>query len=348
MKSVDLKHKIKIITVFFGRVPEYFDAFLSSCGWNDEFHFLLIHDTDIPYDIPENVQNIKLSFDEFIKLVNTKLKINIKTLRPYKICDLKPCFGTIFEDYLAEYDFWGCCDTDLVFGNLSKYITDKVLDRYDKLLTYGHLFLIRNNETCNRTYLINTKGSNNFQDVISVDQNCIFDEERGITEKFVETGKRVYIKRICGNGYMNNGRFTIVTGKMHKIIQSQCPYYTLDEKKNYRYQAFCVDKGKIYKVYFKNRFSKNVHKIEYAYLHKLELPGNIDASKRYVVTNNGYISDQEFFNKLDQDKLIYKDIARVVPANVFKEELYNMKIATLTILRRSKRRLIQWIANRQR
>ena len=38
--------------------------------------------------------------------------------RPYKLCDFKPAYGFIFGEYLKEYDYWGHCDIDIVWGDL--------------------------------------------------------------------------------------------------------------------------------------------------------------------------------------------------------------------------------------
>ena len=48
-----------------------------------------------------------------------------------------------------EYDFWGYCDIDLIFGNIRKFITDDILDKYDKILSRGHFTLFRNKDSIN-------------------------------------------------------------------------------------------------------------------------------------------------------------------------------------------------------
>ena len=41
---------------------------------------------------------------------------------PYKLCDYKPVYGLIFDEDLQDYDFWGHCDVDLIFGDIRKFI----------------------------------------------------------------------------------------------------------------------------------------------------------------------------------------------------------------------------------
>ena len=40
-------------------------------------------------------------------------------------------FGHIFSDYLVGYDFWGYGDIDLIYGNISKFITRDMLEQFD-------------------------------------------------------------------------------------------------------------------------------------------------------------------------------------------------------------------------
>ena len=58
-------------------------------------------------------------------------------------------YGEIFEDYLLGYDFWGMCDMDMIFGDLSRFITTDILEKHDKIYQLGHLTLYRNNKEVN-------------------------------------------------------------------------------------------------------------------------------------------------------------------------------------------------------
>jgi hypothetical protein len=82
----------------------------------------------------------------------TRLKLDLIT--GHKLCDFKPFFGLAFKDLLSEYDFWGFCDVDMIFGDLSKLLTSNffhqtdVFSAHDKQIV-GHFTLIRNNERLN-------------------------------------------------------------------------------------------------------------------------------------------------------------------------------------------------------
>ena len=57
-----------------------------------------------------------------------KMALDINIQKPYKLCDFKPAYGKIFEDYLEAYDFWVHCDLDIRWGDIRKFIPEKVLE----------------------------------------------------------------------------------------------------------------------------------------------------------------------------------------------------------------------------
>ena len=141
------KHSAALILPYYGKFPNYFPLWLKSAGANPDFTFMIFTDIDMSgYDIPKNVQVHYLTFEGVKKLIAPHLDFDFVCGTPYKLCDYRPIFGLIFVDYLAGYDFWGFCDSDVIFGDLGKYITDDILDRYGKLFCKGHLQLLRNTE----------------------------------------------------------------------------------------------------------------------------------------------------------------------------------------------------------
>lgn len=72
---------------------------------------------------------------------------------PYKLCDYKSFYGYLFEEYIEEYDFWGYCDCDVIFGQLNHFLTDDLFEKYDKILRTGHLSFIRNHKNINENFL---------------------------------------------------------------------------------------------------------------------------------------------------------------------------------------------------
>jgi len=136
------KHKSLIIIVFFfGNLPWYYPYFLHSCIYNPTIDFLIVTDNNLTDKLPKNIYWLKKSKEEIKKLTSHKLKCNI-TLdpQPYKFCDFRPAFGTIFQDYIKDYDFWGHGDLDVIFGKIRHFITDKLMDQYD-IISMRHSYI---------------------------------------------------------------------------------------------------------------------------------------------------------------------------------------------------------------
>ena len=48
----------------------------------------------------------------------------------YKIVDYKPMYGSVFKEWIPEekYSHWGYCDLDMVYGKLSLFVTQEMLE----------------------------------------------------------------------------------------------------------------------------------------------------------------------------------------------------------------------------
>ena len=149
--------KIKFICCYFGQWPVWFPGFLLSCKYNKNIDWLFFTDCKIPKKYPSNVKFVKCSMDYLSELVTTKLKFRVKITEPYKLCDLKPVYGLVFEDYLDSYDFWGMCDIDIIYGDIRKFITEKMLNENDIISSRvnnisGHFNLFRNKFETNNIF----------------------------------------------------------------------------------------------------------------------------------------------------------------------------------------------------
>jgi hypothetical protein len=98
--------------------------------------------------------------------------------RNYKLVDLKPAYGELFQEYLQGYDFWGYTDLDVLYGDLSRFFTDPILNSHDVLspsdrLLVGHLTLIRNSPDLCRLY----RECPNYLQILCQDSHEGFDEK---------------------------------------------------------------------------------------------------------------------------------------------------------------------------
>lgn len=168
--------KIVLIVPYFGKFPNYFPLFLRTCSNNPTINWMIFTDIEGDYVYPENVQHIQMSFTELRERIQSKFEFPISLNAPYKLCDYKPAYGYIFEEYLKGYDFWGYCDIDLLFGDLQKFLPDEMLNDYDKIGFMGHLSLYRNNEEMRTAFQKEIDGAARYRQVFSTDGICVFDE----------------------------------------------------------------------------------------------------------------------------------------------------------------------------
>ena len=167
---------IVLIIPYFGKLPQLFQLWLLSVRYNPTVHFVLITDDDTPFEYPANVKVVKMTFEECCQLVKLKYDFPIVLTSPYKLCDYKPAYGIIFDNLVKGYDFWGFCDLDMIFGDIRKFVTDKLLNDYDRLFFHGHFALTRNTEECNRVYEERSEDCDYYQDVFQTSKNMYFDE----------------------------------------------------------------------------------------------------------------------------------------------------------------------------
>lgn len=172
-----MKTKIAFIIPYFGKFNNYFQLFLNSCATNKEVTWLLFTDNQDEYNFPENVIVNKISFQELKNQIQLKFDFPVELNYVYKLCDLRPMYGDIFTKYLQGYDFWGYCDTDLIFGKISDFVNDEILSNYDKIGVLGHCTLMRNNKEVNTAYRLSLNGEQRFKKVLTSDYNVSFDEE---------------------------------------------------------------------------------------------------------------------------------------------------------------------------
>jgi len=170
-------NRIGIIICYFGQWPFWFPYFIESCNNNNNIDWLIFNDNmDISPKYP-NIRFYKMNLNKFNQLAQQKICLEINIQTPYKLCDLKPLFGKIFEDYLLDYTFWGYGDIDVIFGQIKEFIPDKILQNYDIISTYkgflsGPFCLFRNETKINELY----KYSRNYPSILTAQKHFGFDE----------------------------------------------------------------------------------------------------------------------------------------------------------------------------
>lgn len=152
----EIVKSIVILIDYFGNWPKWFPVFLASCASNRTVDWMIRTDCDIPADAPQNVKFVPVSYADYVADVSRRLGIDFKPSCSYKICDLRPMCGDMYSDEIADYDYFGFGDLDVIYGNIRRFYTDEVLS-FDLISTHvnmisGHLVLFKNTERMRKAY----------------------------------------------------------------------------------------------------------------------------------------------------------------------------------------------------
>ena len=244
--------KIAFVVPYFGKLPQYTRLFFDSLKKNPSIDLLLFTDQQIDYE-GENLKFYQSSFENIVKRIQEKFEFNIVCNEPYKLCDYRTAYGYIFDKELKGYDFWGYCDLDMIFGDVRKFLTDEILEKYEKVYQHGHMTLYRNTKENNMRFM--QKGGMDYVQVYSTRVNCVFDEVEGIQRKYDILGVPTY-----------KGREFADISPWHDAFKRVESYLSDAERKNFNYkeQVFYWQDGKILRAYVENGM---VRGDELAYLH---------------------------------------------------------------------------------
>lgn len=292
--------KCCFIVPYFGKLPNYFELFAKTCAFNVDYQWLIFTDDQEVYKVPNNVKIIHMKFSDLKKQIQNKFNFKICLEQPYKLCDYKPAYGYIFEEYLSNYKFWGHCDLDILIGNLNKFITEDMLNAYDKIFCLGHMVLYKNTKENNRVFMQLLNGQNIHKKIYQTEKNCIFDETYGgrenINEIFLYTDKKVYMKDLSLNFNINHTKF----------IRTVFNYKTMQfENEKYKKAVYIWKKGSILRMY-KNK--KELQIEEYPYVHFQQRNMKFDRS---ILDLNEFKIVPNRFTRLEYQEITNDNFSRI-------------------------------------
>jgi hypothetical protein len=241
--------RVCIIIIYFGPWPIWFSAWLRSCSCNPEFDWLILSNGESPKELPPNVKVEPLSNDALEQRVSEMLGVPFALSRGYKLVDLKPTYGELFQQYLHDYDFWGYTDLDVVYGRLADFFTEDRLLNHDVLspsdrLLVGHLTLIRNTPSFCQLY----RECPDYLQILCRDTHEGFDEKgfNFLVMSYAESGKlRLFLKDMKQEDILlrlnGRGQFLIVwnRGKLYDTaaMRQICHFHFMESKWNAHYSV---------------------------------------------------------------------------------------------------------------
>lgn len=296
--------KIALINIQIGAYKNYFKLFLRSCEKNPEIDFYFFTDQNLTSKA-NNIFFIPVTFNIIKARIQSLYDFKINLENPYDLCDYKVAYGELFEKELKEYDFWGYFDTDLIFGQIKNFITDDLLDTYDKLLIRGSFTLFRNSHEINRLYRsILNSGKLRYKEVFSefgihhFDEglpnqvegiNMIFSEQLGwskVWDEYIFMDLDVYSYRFINADFVNDKQ----------------------EKEKALNSYFLYRRGQLFRVY-KDKYGK-IKKEEFMYIHfqKRKMAVKCSQFEEYFIVPNKFINvntNKRFISKANKNKIYW-------------------------------------------
>lgn len=325
---------ILFILPYFGKLPNIIPFWLESCRLNSSIDFLIVTDQDL-VSPSSNIIVKHMELGEVKRRVEEYLGFSVFLEKAYKLCDFRPLYPYIFKEYVSEYDFWGYCDCDMVFGNIRYFLTDELLDRYDYLLGMGHCHIQRVHDTKYEYVWKTARGlwrNIQWKEVFQSDKNEWFDElPYGVAGRYYELypdkfwsgfepERRCYESPSSSYSYF----FDIYN---HIDVQKKTIEYTnhigklpfwvrkpADELNHVVYKKKDVD---LYAVGINSKGNIVERPILYAHFYKRKFDVDTNNLGQYIIRPNVFMK----YKKLSKMKLLYYSLALKVRFNRILERI---------------------------
>lgn len=278
-----MKKQFAFIVPYIGKFPHWFQLWLDSCGRNPLCDWLIFTDDETPYDYPENVIVRNCTFQDLKERFQRAFDFPISLEHPYRFCDFRPSYGKIFADVLEGYSFWGFCDTDLIWGNLSNWLTEEKTKDVDRISHWGHCTLLRNCPHINNLYTHRVEGIYYYRDVYANHRHVAFDEECG----FNIIARAVGIKELVIPFF--DIMPTIQSYGLEPTYVGEC-FFT--ESMHRKLVRVCEDGVFAYGIGDDDKLVER--SFAYVHLQKRPMENQLNGNpKSYLVIPNSFISDRE-------------------------------------------------------
>ena len=314
--------KSAAICCYYGKLPSYFECWLTSASQNTEIDFFIVTDlkTINKYreliDETDNVKLVFITFDELRDKIQSLFDFKISLGRPYKLCDYRLTFGLVFEDILVDYDYFGWFDLDVILGDLG-LIFEKQIEQYDVIGTNGHLTLLRNTQKFKFLFYESINPQNlatPYTIVFRCKRSCFFDENNGLRQLLKDCKVKDIRSMIFDVYPFKHDFFEWNNHSNHYIV-----YRDNTSGKLYRISENCKDE--IAYVHLQKRninIEKDVSNLKSFYIK----PNTISWSAEYVVNENSSYY-KAIYKKFKYERTIsqiinYLSNYRAFPKRIFK------------------------------
>lgn len=111
--------KKMLLRVWVGDLPNWIEKWYENMDRLKPYGYDYILFNDYEFVRQRAAESLGISLPKYAEIANTRKSV------------AGPCFGELFAQELAGYDFWGHCDQDTVFGRLDRFLPDAKLNECD-------------------------------------------------------------------------------------------------------------------------------------------------------------------------------------------------------------------------
>ena len=311
-----MNNSICLILPYFGKFHPYFSRWLQSAGHNKSIDFLVFTDDHTSYDYPGNVHVEYCSFSDFANNIQAAFDFPIALSSPYKLCDFKPTYGLVLKDYISKYNFWGHCDCDLIFGDIRSFLTDDILNSFDRILSRGHLSIYRNSCFTNQFFMRERQCVNNWKKVLSSNQSFAYDEwavGTGVSELWrQEVPDRMYDKIV----------FDDINPMYKHFVSSQKVLMPDETNKDFFIFYYC--QGSLSRISFDYNLMKIVCEPTcYVHFQKRSFDDISTSQDEYFIVPNAFIDvetlDEAKLRRWGKHRLLYSRYFKIRYQNILRK-----------------------------
>lgn len=167
---------------------------MESVRYNPNIQWIIPTDQEAPENLPPNCRLLPMSLQDFTQLAKHVSGVPIVVNQAYKVCDLRPLIGHMFEDLLTDFTHFGYTDLDIIYGQLSVELTPERLARFDAISSHtylqaGHLTVVRNTRKMRTAY----RRVKNWRRELANPEHCAFDER--CFSNLLDPGKKRLLTR---------------------------------------------------------------------------------------------------------------------------------------------------------
>lgn len=296
------ENKIAFLCPYFGKFPEHFDFFLKSCEKNPDCTWFIFTDDKSEHDFPNNVKVEYMILSDLKHRFQEKLGFEIKLESTRKLGDYKPLFGFLFSEYIRDYHSWGHIDlADSIYGRITHFLTNEILEKYDKTMVCGHMSIYKNTDEVNKRFMIPFLDGKSYKDIFSDETFYNFEEIAKYSITTIYKENHFAIKNMSSNyADISNRRFDMRLG----VINDDFDHFYLDKQKNF---IFSWEDGVLYQHKIQH---DKVIRTEYMYFHMKRRKINVECpieENKFILCPHGIVKyslpTKKIIKKYDPKKI---------------------------------------------